>query len=91
MISDSVKFDDVKGINRDYITLKIVVVLSNSTKRETSLKITPKTIIAEILHDLINKKIINRLEADDCMITFGKQSLNKFNYIEDYREIDHMS
>ena len=68
-----------------------MITLANFTKKETSIKLTPRTIIAEILHDLINKKIINRLEADDCIITFGKQLLNKFNYIEDYKEIGHMS
>ncbi len=52
--------------------MKIFVTLSNGTKKETSIKVYPKTMVAEILHDLISKKIINRLDAEDCVLTFGK-------------------
>lgn len=46
--------------------------MGNQTFKETSLKITPKTILAEIIHNLIAKKLINKTEADECNLFFGK-------------------
>jgi hypothetical protein len=48
-------------------------------------------LVAEIIHDLITKKMINKTEAEDCTIKFGNQILNKFNYLEDYKEIVNSS
>ncbi len=35
--------------------------------------------------------MINKTEAEDCTIKFGNQILNKFNYLEDYKEIVNSS
>lgn len=54
------------------MNLRIQVTLSNQSKKDTTVKVTDKTIIAEILHDLINKKIISKSDAQDCTISIGK-------------------
>lgn len=34
--------------------------MSNLSKKETTVRLPPKTIVAEIIHDLISKKIITK-------------------------------
>jgi hypothetical protein len=54
------------------MTLRVQVTLSNQIKKDTTVKVTDKTIIAEIIHDLINKKIISKSDAEECTISLGK-------------------
>lgn len=77
--------------NKDTLLLQIKITMGNHSKKETSIKLPPKTLVAEIIHDLISKKIINKQDAEECTIMFGKQVLNKFNYLEDYKEIGNSS